>query len=240
MTPPDAPRKRRDAEANRRKLLVAAREVFQDHGLRATLDDVAHRAGLGVGTAYRHFRNKQALIDALFDDMLARIEEATREGSEDTDAWRGLATQMARVAELQAFDRGVREVLFGAGDAMPGEREFQERIRHQIDLMVARAKAQGVLRPDAEPWDLMLVQQMLAAVTDRTGQPDLWRRYLRLLLDGLRTHPDPADPLPCPDFGLRMGPPRRGVAGALLGGDDTPAPVNPGDHDPRSPAPGPS
>ncbi|MEU9332932.1 helix-turn-helix domain-containing protein [Streptomyces sp. NPDC048290] len=211
MTPPDARRKRRDAEANRRKLLAAAREVFRERGLRATLDDVARHAGLGVGTAYRHFRNKQALIDALFDDMLARIDEATRAGAEDPDAWRGLTTQMERVAELQAFDRGLREVLLGTGLPMPGEREFQERVRRRIDLMVERAQAQGVLRPDAQPWDLMLVQQMLAAVTDGSGQPDLWRRYLRLLLDGLRTHPDPSDPLPCADFATGIEPPRRGA-----------------------------
>ncbi|MFE2042075.1 TetR/AcrR family transcriptional regulator [Streptomyces sp. NPDC059477] len=211
MAPPsDAPRLRRDAEVNRRRLLAAAREVFRDRGLRATLDDVAHHAGLGVGTAYRHFRNKDALIDALFDDMLARVEEVTREGAEDPDAWRGLATHLERVAELQALDRGLREVLLGTGRPMPGESEFRYRIGRHVDLMVERAKAQGVLRPDAEPWDLMAIQLMVAAVTDRTGRPDLWRRYLHLLLDGLRAGPEPREPLPCGDLGEPPTPPGRG------------------------------
>ncbi|MCX5554430.1 TetR/AcrR family transcriptional regulator [Streptomyces sp. NBC_00038] len=195
------PRPRRDRERNRRKLLVAAREVFREHGLKATLDDVAHHAGLGVGTAYRHFANKQALIDELVDDMFARVEEATREGAEDADAWRGLTVSLERVAELQALDRGLREVVLHSDRAVPAGLRHQEQIRRNVDLVVERAKEQGALRADAEPWDLVVIQQMLAAVTERSGQSDLWRRYLRLLLDGLRAGPERTEPLPGEDSG---------------------------------------
>ncbi|MER5789640.1 TetR/AcrR family transcriptional regulator [Streptomyces sp. NPDC001980] len=213
------PRPRRDRELNRRKLLAAAREVFRDHGLKATLDDVARHAGLGVGTAYRHFPNKQALIDELVDDMFARVEEATREGAEDDDAWRGLTVSLERVAELQALDRGLREVVLHSDRTVPAGLRHQERIRRNVDLVVERAKEQGVLRADAEPWDLVVIQQMLAAVTERSGQPDLWRRYLRLLLDGLRARPERTEPLSGGDYGKRfdapgshwMGPPPLGT-----------------------------
>jgi AcrR family transcriptional regulator len=199
-----APRPRRDRELNRRKLLTAAREVFREHGLKATLDDVARHAGLGVATAYRHFPNKQALIDELVDDMFARVEEATREGAEDADTWRGLTVSLERVAELQALDRGLREIVLHSDRAVPAGLRHQRRIRHNVDLVVARAKEQGVLRADAEPWDLVVIQQMLAAVTERSGQPDLWRRYLRLLLDGLRAGPERTQPLPGADYGKRF------------------------------------
>ncbi len=82
-----APR-RKDAERNRRRLLVAAREVFRDRGVAATLNDVAHHAGLGVGTVYRHFANKEELIDALFDDMVDD-RRRVRAGGRGTSRTRG-------------------------------------------------------------------------------------------------------------------------------------------------------
>ncbi|MFG2937425.1 TetR/AcrR family transcriptional regulator [Streptomyces sp. NPDC048282] len=218
-----APRPRRDRELNRRRLLAAAREVFRDRGLKATLDDVARHAGVGVGTAYRHFPNKQALIDELVDDMFARVEEATREGAEDGDAWRGLAVSLERVAELQALDRGLREVVFQSDRAATAALRHREQIRRNVDLVVERAKEQGVLRADAEPWDLVVIQQMLAAVTERSGRPDLWRRYARLLLDGLRAGPEQAEPLPGGDWGRYLNAPGPDWGGPPSPAADTPA-----------------
>ena len=218
-----APSPRRDRELNRRRLLAAAREVFRDRGLKATLDDVARHAGVGVGTAYRHFPNKRALIDELVDDMFARVEEATREGAEDGDAWRGLAVSLERVAELQALDRGLREVVFQSDRAAPAALRHRERIRRNVDLVVERAKEQGVLRADAEPWDLVVIQQMLAAVTERSGRPDLWRRYARLLLDGLRAGPEQVEPLPGGDYGRQLNAPGPNWDGPPSPAADTPA-----------------
>ncbi|MFD3929060.1 TetR/AcrR family transcriptional regulator [Streptomyces sp. NPDC058614] len=219
------PKPRRDRELNRRKLLAAAREVFRDHGLKATLDDVARHAGLGVGTAYRHFPNKQALIDELVDDMFARVEEATQEGAEDSDAWRGLTVSLERVAELHALDRGLRAVVLHSDHAVPAGLRHQEQIRRNVDLVVERAKEQGLLRADAEPWDLVVIQQMLAAVTERSGQPDLWRRYLRLLLDGLRAGPGHTEPLPGEDYGKRFDVQGPNWIGPPSPGTDAPGPA---------------
>ncbi|MFI6402400.1 TetR/AcrR family transcriptional regulator [Streptomyces sp. NPDC050548] len=187
---------RRDAELNRRRLMAAAREVFRDRGMAATLDDVARHAGLGVGTAYRHFANKEELVDAVFEDMIDRVEACAREAVADPDPWHGLAASLEKVCELQAQDRGLREVMLGTGKAAQRRALVDRRIKPLVDPLIDRAKEQGALRPDVEPLDLPMIQLMVGAVTDQTGEPDLWRRYLRMLLDGMRTRPDGTGPLP--------------------------------------------
>ena len=191
---PDQPRLRRDAELNRRRLIAAAHEVFRERGLSATLDDVARHAGVGVGTAYRRFANKEELVDALYEDMVDRVEAITLDGLADPDPWRGLASSLERVCEVQAFDRGLREVMLGTGRAAQRQTQMRDRLKPAVDRLVDRAQRHGVLRTDLLPFDLPMIQIMVAAVTERTGDPRLWRRYLHLLLDGLRA--EAATPLP--------------------------------------------
>lgn len=118
---PEGVPRRKDAERNRRRLLAAAREVFRDRGVAATLNDVAHHAGLGVGTVYRHFANKEELIDALFEDMVETVDRYVHEAADEPDAWLGLTRALRQVCEVQAFDRGLREVMLGTGRG-PGHR----------------------------------------------------------------------------------------------------------------------
>jgi AcrR family transcriptional regulator len=153
-----------------------------------------------VGTVYRRFANKEELVDALFDDMIDTVASIAEEAVADPDAWRGLTTSLEKVCEVQAFDRGLREVMLGTGRGPRRQAQVSERVRPAVDLLLARAKEQGMLRADAVGVDLPMIQLMVAAITDHTGQPDLWRRYLRLLLDGLRARPDIAT-LPDITFG---------------------------------------
>ena len=191
------PRLRRDAELNRLRILAAAREVFRDRGVAATLNDVAHHAGLGVGTVYRRFSDKEELVDALFADMVNTVEAYTREALEHEDAWTGLVTALERVCEIQALDRGLREVMLGTGRGPQRQAQMGARVAPLVDQLVERAQRQGTLRPDLLPSDLPILQLMIAAVTDHTGQPELWRRYLALVIDGMRARPEEAgDPLP--------------------------------------------
>jgi AcrR family transcriptional regulator len=176
---------RRDAEANRRRVLVAARVVFGEGGVVASLADIAAHAGLGLGTVYRRFANKEQLVDALFDDMVDELAALAQEALADPDAWHGLVTSLEKASEVQAFDRGLREVMFGT--------VVLARIAPAMDELLDRAKAQGALRPDAVAVDIPMIQLMVASITDRTGRPDLWRRYLRLLLDGLQARPGASD-----------------------------------------------
>lgn len=163
--------------------------------MRATLDDVAAHAGVGVGTVYRRFANKEELVDALFDDIFDTVEALAQEAAANPDAWAGLTTSLEKVCELQAFDRGLREVMLGTGRGPQRQAQIHERVKPAVDRLLARAKEQGALRADVAGPDLPMIQLMVAAVTDHTGRPDLWRRYLRLLLDGMRAQPGAATPL---------------------------------------------
>jgi AcrR family transcriptional regulator len=183
------PRLRKDAELNRLRILAAAREVFRERGVAATLNDVAHHAGLGVGTVYRRFSDKEELVDALFADIVSTVESYTREALEYEDAWTGFVTALERVCEIQALDRGLREVMLGTGRGPQRQAQIGARIAPLVDQLVEKAQRQGTLRQDLRPADLPVLQLMVAAVTDHTGQPDLWRRYLTLVIDGMRARP---------------------------------------------------
>ena len=190
--PIEQPRRRRDAERNRRRILAGAREVFREYGVAATLNDIAHHTGVGVGTVYRHFSDKEELIDALFDDMVETVDAYVRASLDEPDAWLGLTRALEQVCEVQAFDRGLREVMLGTGRGPARQQQMRDRVAPTVDLMVARAQEQGTLRTDVVPPDFAILQLMLGAVSDHTGAPDLWRRYLVLLVDGLRARPENA------------------------------------------------
>jgi AcrR family transcriptional regulator len=195
-------RLRKDAELNRQRIVAAAREVFRDRGLGATLNDVARHAGVGVGTVYRRFADKEQLIDALFDDMIATVETATREALLEPDAWVGLTQALEKVCEQHALDQGLRELMLGTGKGPQRQAQMRERFAPLVGQLVARAKAQGRLRSDILPPDLPLVQLMLGAVTEHFAEPELWRRYLALILDGMRDRPDL---LPLPELRMSQG-----------------------------------
>jgi AcrR family transcriptional regulator len=158
----------------------------------ATLHDVAAHAGVGVGTVYRRFASKEELVDALFDDMVATIASYAEQSLADPDPWHGMTTNLEKVCEIQAFDRGLREVSLGTGRGPQRRAQIQGKVQSAVEVMLARAKEQGMLRADIVEVDIPMIQLMVAAVTDHTGRPDLWRRYLRLLLDGMRARPDTA------------------------------------------------
>ena len=178
---------RKDAARNRALLVQAAREVFAERGLEASLDDVAHHAGLGVGTAYRHFANKYELAQAIFAEAVEQVVALAERSAEVADPWEGLVAFLQGVAELQTSDRGLREVLMGVHDPERME-QANERFSAPLRRIVERAKGAGCVRLDVEPTDLGIVVMMLCTVTDVTADaaPDLWRRYLAMLLDGLR------------------------------------------------------
>jgi len=186
---------RKDAARNRALLIQAGREVFAERGLEASLDDVAHHAGLGVGTAYRHFANKFELGRAIFTEAVDEIVETARVAARMNDPWQGIVTFMEKAAEAQTKDRGLREVLMGVHDSAEMER-INEIISPLLTELVARAKADGVVRDEVDSTDVGVAVMMLCTVADVTGDvaPGLWRRYLPMLMDGLRA----GSPLPVP------------------------------------------
>src|SRR6478609_10263572 len=113
MTVPEVPERplRADAERNRRRILEAAAVVFAERGLDVSLDDIAAAAGVGVGTVYRRFPEKDALIDALFEDKIREVQAVAQAALEVEDPWEAFSGFMRGVCALQAADRGLKEVL---------------------------------------------------------------------------------------------------------------------------------
>lgn len=189
---------RKDAARNRALLVQAAREVFAERGLEASLDDVAHHAGLGVGTAYRHFANKYELAQAILAEAIEQVLEMAERAAEAEDPWDGIVAFLEGAAEMQSSDRGLREVMMGVHDAEQME-QINDRLSAPLRSMVERAKGAGRIRPDVEVTDLGVVVLMLCTVADVTSDaaPGLWRRYLPMLLDGLRAGSElPVPPVP--------------------------------------------
>lgn len=188
---------RRDAERNRQRILEAAAEVFAERGLGATLDDIAGHAGVGVGTVYRRFPDKDALIDALFDDRIGRVLILAEECLEFEDPWEGLRSFVERGLELQAADRGLKELLFCTAHGRERVSVRRDRIAPIVRQLVTRAQEAGALRPDLEGTDMPLIQMMVGAIVDATRdiRPDAWRRMLGIVLDGLRADTAGSTPL---------------------------------------------
>ena len=200
--PPPTRRKRKDAVQNRQRIMDAARELFARHGFGATLDEVAAFAELGVGTVYRHFPNKSAVINALFEESAERLVELARAGAAAEDAWEGFVGFMVGVAELQTTDRGMRDLMLTAQGGFERGQLLRDRLQPVIRPLVDRAKAQGALRPDFDDQDFPVLQLMLAAVFEFTSAaaPDAWRRYLILMIDALCTRREAPRPLPHPSL----------------------------------------
>lgn len=186
-TPTVAPRPlRADAARNRAKVLEAARAAFAEHGAEAQMEDVARRAGVGVGTVYRHFPTKEALAEALVEERFDRTIEHARGLLDEPDPWRALERCFEHCGATQEQDRAWAAGLsaFACGGAAGPLEHQHEQLLEIVDQLLARARAAGVVRDDLAAVDMPPLFCGLASVV-QAGVTD-WRRYLDLLLDGLR------------------------------------------------------
>jgi AcrR family transcriptional regulator len=192
--------KRKDAQRNRETLLAAARAAFSEDGLDTPLEGVARRAGLGIGTLYRHFPTRLDLIEATFGEELVSWIEAGEQALAMPDAWSGFAYYLEALCELRAADRGLNDLAgmrLPAGSCIERAKDRSYQLGRQV---VARAHQQGSLRPDITTEDLAFVVWAHAAVAraTRAVAPRAWRRHLALMLDAFRAeraHPLPERPL---------------------------------------------
>jgi AcrR family transcriptional regulator len=189
---------RRDAAANRGRILDAARGLFFEHGLEASMDEVARAAGVGAATLYRRFPTKEALLDAILGDVLERFHAFALEALAEDDAFAGLELLLERTARLQLENRAFIDVMAMRLQDEPQLTAARDRVRPLIEQLVARAQEQGTLRADVAPSDVQVLVWELGRVVETTGgsAPGLWRRYLALATDGLRA--EAARPLPHP------------------------------------------
>jgi len=195
----DGPRPlRRDAERNRQRILEAATEVFNERGLDVSLDEIARHAGVGVGTVYRRFRTKEELVEALFMSRLATVAAIAEQALEAADPWAGLVSFMERMTEIMAGDLGLRQILMFATYGRNLVAIAREHNAPLVERLVERAQAAGQLRSDLRQTDIIFTVFMLTDATElaQAASPGIWRRYLALILDGMRPAREGVTPLP--------------------------------------------
>jgi AcrR family transcriptional regulator len=206
------------------RILAAAGEVFADRGLDATLADVAAHAGVGVASVYRRFANKDELILELFAERFAHWERLAREAADAPDPWDGFVRYFEESTDALVRDRGFRELVLGAYTASAGwargatpDRLYalfartEAAMREHHTRLVRRSQAAGELRADIEPTDMLVLTMSVQATLNLAAaatRPDIYRRVLAIVLDGLRPARQGPSPLPVgplTDDDLRRG-----------------------------------
>jgi len=190
-----APKLRADALRNRRRVLDAAAVVFAERGLDAGVDEIARRAGVGHATVFRRFPTKEALVAALLLDRMQVVLELAESLVEEEPA-DGFRRFLEAAVEMQMSDRALFEAIGGRVPHGPALVSVQQRLLACVGVLLGRAQEAGAVRDDVTAED---VPFLAAAVSFAGGPcarftPDVWRRYLAIVLDGLR--PDGASPLP--------------------------------------------
>lgn len=203
-----SPGSRADMVRNRRLLLTAATEAFAECGVDVSMSEIAQRAGLAKGTVFRHFASKDDLLAAIMLQLLGRLTDLATRLLEADDAGAALREFMTAGVEALATDQAFCEVIGRPSLQHAGVRDAIGRLGDVVEDLTARAKEQGAVRADITGTDVMLllggIHQTAAPLLDT--DPQLWRRYLELALDGLydtgaRTLPHP------PPAGLRLSAP---------------------------------
>ena len=175
---------RADAQRNRDLLLAAARAAFTEHGSGASLEDIARRAGGGVGTLYRHFPNRQSLIEAVY---VEEVEALCRSAADTAglSSWDALVQWLNRFVDYVATKKALLEEMMATiGQDAQVFRTCHDAIFTAGKPLLERAMVDGAVRPDAEFIDVI---RMVSGVTMiRNASPDEIRRVLGMALDGLR------------------------------------------------------
>jgi AcrR family transcriptional regulator len=197
---------RADAERNRQRIVAAAAALFAERGVDVSMDDIAAAAGVGIGTVYRRFPDREALIEALFEDKLERMAAMVRGTLEIEDPWEAFETFFRGAADMQARDRGLHEVLLSADRGRERVAAIRNTIRPVAMQLVRRAKAAGVLREDLEIFDVPMMQVAINAVAGITRDvaPGFYERLVAVFLDGLRRRPDGSTPMPGPALDIEQ------------------------------------
>ncbi len=182
------PKLRADARRNREAILAAARERFSAEGLDCQMEDIARSAGVGVGTVYRHFPNKDDLIAALVADRFQRQAERAEAALAQDDPWEAFCELMRESAQLQMSDRALSEFMSSKPEL--GQQEaVASGLADLTEQLMIKAQRAGGMREDAVIEDVPTLICGLCAITAGAAgsMPELnWERYVEIMLDGLR------------------------------------------------------
>lgn len=184
MTIPDQPARpmRRDAARNQQLVLAAAREVLSEYGTAATMELVASRAGVGVGTLYRHFPNKQALINELIRQIYVELTAIARAGLECNDG-NGLEVLLRAIGRSFSDRRGYASMLVGH---TPADCRAED-LHALIGELIEQARAHNVLSADTTLGDVLAMIWAIRGVIETSGAiaPNAWERHFDLHLAAL-------------------------------------------------------
>ena len=179
---------RADARRNRDKLLAAAVELFAERGTEGSLEEVAKRAGVGIGTLYRHFPTRDALVEAAYRNEVAQLCAAADELLAELPPDRALEAWMRRYVAYGAAKRGMRDALQsmagGAGSDLFAQTRGQ--VIEAVAALLAAGVEAGALRADATPEDVLRAMGAIWLVPDSDDWAEEALRVLRLVMDGLR------------------------------------------------------
>ncbi|HET9720867.1 MAG TPA: TetR/AcrR family transcriptional regulator [Solirubrobacteraceae bacterium] len=200
MPSPDTATKtlRADARRNHDRLVASARELFATAGLEVSVEEITQHAGVGMGTLYRHFPTKEELIDAVLEDTFTDFLTLAEAALSEDDPWDGLCRFFEQALAMYVRNRGLKDVVASGEHGRARAAAMRSRMWTLVTRLVERARQQGTLRPDFATEDVALVLWSGERVVERSRDvaPELWQRYLGLLLDGLRA--TAANELPAP------------------------------------------
>src|SRR6266700_3205495 len=201
---PCARRLRADAARNREAVVSAAREVFAEVGLGAPLEEIARRAGVGIGTVYRRFPSREQLISAALIDKITAYAVAAERALAEPDPWAGFTGFVRRICAMQAGDQGLADLLLITLAPSEQLEAIREQANRNLITLIDRAKAAGRLRTDMVGEDLLLmfIGNTAIAAAAREDAPQALPRFVALMLDALQ--PQPGASLPRPPTTAQM------------------------------------
>ncbi|WAL63728.1 helix-turn-helix domain containing protein [Amycolatopsis cynarae] len=183
----DSPRA--DARRNMQRLVDAARAAIAEVGVDVTAHEIARRAGVGIGTFYRRLPSREALLEAVLDDLLAEMTGLADRAMTEPDPWRGFRTFAEDYVRLRATSCGINDALGGCPLNLDGP---LARVRERLSALVRRAQDAGVFRADVTWQDVAFLLAGVLPGDHTLGLPapeGQWRRTLGIALDGLRENP---------------------------------------------------
>lgn len=194
------PRLRRDAIINRDKIVAAARTVYSRSGLDVAMDEIAAEAGVGLATLHRRFTREQ-LVEAVFAERAKEYLALARDHHADPDKWQAFIGYLEQLCALHAEDRSTSDVLTLRLPRSQLIAELRDQIYYAQLELIQQAQAQGDLRVDFVPQDVVLILLAIGGVTSATAQtaPESWRRVFAMIVPSLRA--EGASELPAPPSG---------------------------------------
>jgi AcrR family transcriptional regulator len=177
---------RADARRNLDRILEAAAEVFAEQGPDARIDEIARRAGVGHGTVFRHFPTKDALQAAVLRSRLAEMQARVDELLERPDAGPALEEFVMYSAECFRRDRAFFRGIERCGEQFPEVVRGKQEIHQAVNKLIRRARREGHIRKELDARDLGALIAAAIEASLYNERPDAWKRYIRVVLDGLR------------------------------------------------------